>query len=350
MNNSASERRDHDHDEVDPTGVRALLSSLPDPGPMPAALVARITASLQAEQLHRSTTDAAAPDQARVASGRPNDDHTNQHHTNEHHTNHQWGDQAPHEGEGPREHPPGVVDLGAERARRRPAWTTALLAGAAAIAVGAVVITSGVLPNRDQVTVAGDSAALEDTGDADPELADQEVGAPAQAPGPASEERADDADGGDSLLDEEAEPDPGVAREPSTGEFPPEAEATLGAQDVGGPTVRVNVGVLELNSVEYIEQIETWFAQSLDPVDSDEAAAAAADAPDVIGAYACAAQALVTRPNSDVVVSLARWDGRDVVLVTELATDPVLVWVMPSECLTGTGEPLLGPLEFGRAG
>lgn len=34
----------------DPTGMRALLSSLPDPGPMPGDLVARITASLADEQ------------------------------------------------------------------------------------------------------------------------------------------------------------------------------------------------------------------------------------------------------------------------------------------------------------
>lgn len=42
--------------DVDPTGMRALLSSLPDPGPMPAELVERITAALeqQAEQHHGS--------------------------------------------------------------------------------------------------------------------------------------------------------------------------------------------------------------------------------------------------------------------------------------------------------
>ena len=38
----------------DPTGMRALLSSLPEPGPMPADLVARITASIAAEQQHRA--------------------------------------------------------------------------------------------------------------------------------------------------------------------------------------------------------------------------------------------------------------------------------------------------------
>lgn len=40
--------------DVDPTGMRALLSSLPDPGPMPVDLVERITAALeqQAEKGH----------------------------------------------------------------------------------------------------------------------------------------------------------------------------------------------------------------------------------------------------------------------------------------------------------
>jgi len=37
----------------DPTGIRALLGSLPEPGPMPDHLVARITASIAAEQDHR---------------------------------------------------------------------------------------------------------------------------------------------------------------------------------------------------------------------------------------------------------------------------------------------------------
>ena len=35
--------------EHDPTGMRALLANLPDPGPMPDDLVARISAALQAE-------------------------------------------------------------------------------------------------------------------------------------------------------------------------------------------------------------------------------------------------------------------------------------------------------------
>ena len=44
----------HPHDaEHDPTGIRALLSALPDPGPMPPDLVARISASIAQEQAAR---------------------------------------------------------------------------------------------------------------------------------------------------------------------------------------------------------------------------------------------------------------------------------------------------------
>ncbi|AXH96769.1 hypothetical protein [Ornithinimicrobium avium] len=40
-------------EEVDPTGIRALLRTLPDPGPMPDHLVERITARLAAEHAQR---------------------------------------------------------------------------------------------------------------------------------------------------------------------------------------------------------------------------------------------------------------------------------------------------------
>lgn len=65
----ADPRRAQDRDDIDPTGMRALLSALPDPGPMPADLVERITASLAAEQAGGSgdaRTD--APDSAAAAS------------------------------------------------------------------------------------------------------------------------------------------------------------------------------------------------------------------------------------------------------------------------------------------
>ena len=47
-------QHDRQHDpEHDPTGIRALLSALPDPGPMPPDLVARISASIAQEQSAR---------------------------------------------------------------------------------------------------------------------------------------------------------------------------------------------------------------------------------------------------------------------------------------------------------
>lgn len=83
-------------DDTDPTGIRDLLAALPDPGPMPEDLVARIQARLDVEQAHRASTVPAASGAtvARVADG--------------------------------------VVDLAAERGRRRPARTVAVLGAAAA--------------------------------------------------------------------------------------------------------------------------------------------------------------------------------------------------------------------------
>ena len=86
----------------DPTGMRALLSSLPDPGPMPDDLVARITASLAEEQERR-----------------------------------------------PLVHPLAEVrSLHEVTARKRPLWRTAGLAAAAAavIGIGAGSLLSGTAP------------------------------------------------------------------------------------------------------------------------------------------------------------------------------------------------------------
>lgn len=45
-----ADRRPDPAEEPDPTGVRAILAALPDPGPMPLDLVQRITASLAVER------------------------------------------------------------------------------------------------------------------------------------------------------------------------------------------------------------------------------------------------------------------------------------------------------------
>lgn len=95
-------------DDVDPTGVRELLAGLPDPGPMPEDLVRRIEARLAVERAHLAAgTDEDAPAVIRT------------------HVAH--ADQ--------------VVDLAAERSRRRPARTLGLVGAAAA---GLVVTTMAI--------------------------------------------------------------------------------------------------------------------------------------------------------------------------------------------------------------
>lgn len=56
---------DRPEDLDDPTGVRALLAGLPDPGPMPDHLVARIQASIAAEQQARAGTPVVSLDERR---------------------------------------------------------------------------------------------------------------------------------------------------------------------------------------------------------------------------------------------------------------------------------------------
>lgn len=88
-------------EDLDPTGVRALLSAVPDPGPMPEDLVARISQRLAEEQRRRE-------------SGHPVDG-------------------RPHA---------GVLPLAGRRRGRRPARTLAWLAGAAAVTLGTTVALS----------------------------------------------------------------------------------------------------------------------------------------------------------------------------------------------------------------
>ncbi len=115
------QREDRDpeaHD--DPTGMRALLSSLPDPGPMPTDLVERIEARLAVEQAHR----------AQQASSRGADLRSD-----------------------------GVLDLAAERSHRRPGRTVALL-GVAAAGLLVATVTIGQLAGVGPAAGPGfDSAA-----------------------------------------------------------------------------------------------------------------------------------------------------------------------------------------------
>ena len=98
-------------EEPDPTGVRALLQSLPAPGPMPAELVARIEARIASEPAlqNRATSD--------------------------------------------RHEEAEVVDLGAERVRRRPGRSLAILGAAA----GGLLVTTVALSQVMNGGGAGDA-------------------------------------------------------------------------------------------------------------------------------------------------------------------------------------------------
>ncbi|GAA1171772.1 hypothetical protein GCM10009584_10870 [Ornithinimicrobium humiphilum] len=158
--------REPEAHEDDPTGIRALLSALPDPGPMPADLVERIEARLAVEQEHR-TRSAAGGLAARSDS---------------------------------------VIDLAAERSRRRPGRTVAML-GVAAAGLLVATVTIGELagvgpaggPMFDSAAQVPTRPAAEDGSDAGSDSAggaDEESGDDLEAMGGGSAEDSD-AEGGE---------------------------------------------------------------------------------------------------------------------------------------------------------
>ena len=158
--------------EDDPTGIRALLQDLPDPGPMPQDLVARIEARLEVERAHREQ------EQGRGLTARSDE----------------------------------VLDLAAERSHRRPGRTVALL-GAAAAGLLVATVSIGELagtgfsggPALDSAAQVPSRAASGTGGDdADAEGAEEMAGGsgtgPEAAEGGADGDAEDDGDEGAVLL------------------------------------------------------------------------------------------------------------------------------------------------------
>lgn len=122
------------NDDSDPTGMRVVLSSLPEPGPMPEDLASRICASLEREQVRRTQDhgqqQAGSRGQDSLHHGDASGLGTLGHESPDRGSHDQaWHDQAWH-GADP------VHDLAAERTRRRPQqW---ILAAAAVLAVGVI--------------------------------------------------------------------------------------------------------------------------------------------------------------------------------------------------------------------
>lgn len=155
----------------DPTGIRELLASLPDPGPMPEDLVERIGARLAVEQAHRE--QASTPGLAARSDS--------------------------------------VIDLAAERSHRRPGRTVALLGAAAAgllVATVAIGEFAGIGPASgpafdSAAQVPARSAAGADSGGAADEGSDVLGDEAREEAGPQSTDDGAALDGGsDADLDE----------------------------------------------------------------------------------------------------------------------------------------------------
>lgn len=187
-------------DELDPTGVRDMLANLPDPGPMPADLVARISQSLLLEQERRAEPAGEA------VSASP-------------------------------------ISLDAERQRRRPGRTVLWLGGAAAVAMVATVSVNQLFDDGSDSGVSAQAPAR------DASEAGGDAGAPA-ADAPGSADDADDA--GDvaapTEVDSLAEAEDGVASPQSEG------EAAAGAEVLGLS------GTLSLSSTDVAAQVQEWLS------------------------------------------------------------------------------------------
>lgn len=263
----------HDED-LDPTGVRALLANLPDPGPMPDELVARISQSILLEQERRTQGSATLASDSSSS-------------------------EAPVS-------PP--VSLTAERHRRRPARTVLWLGGAAAVAM---VATASVNQFFDDGTDSGVSAQA-------PAREASDAGSDAGSPAPASSQSdaaADDAPSADSdsQADGESAQDDAAAPQAS-----PEA-------DVQGMS-----GTLSLSETNVAAQVEEWLTAEPTPGATSWTTRQVNDCIED--------QGLDTSPTARVLVANATWtDEPAMVLVARTSTGGT-AWVLTPSCdsvLTG---------------
>lgn len=321
MNNSA--RDDHDH-EVDPTGVRALLSGLPDPGPMPDDVVARISESLQGEQQQRAHAVQGAGTQPHNAPGPPGP----------HHAPMASGTAGP-----PGQSDGNVVDLDARRRRR---WTGGLLAAAAAVAVGTAVVASQLSgSNVPDVVTADASRDTLDRGEGN-SADDSAADAPADEPAPAPESDGEVAQDSDDPF---ADP----TDDSTMGAQPDADDGDAAAGDAGFDPLTFGLnGVVELTSDNVQSEVAAWYGESEDDLYEhlDPSLGPAVEA-DVTSACAASLAGTEAESRGAFVVSHATYNGEDAILfVTFDAAPPALAWVLPASCADGPVEPLVGALDL----
>lgn len=285
----------HDSDD-DPTGIRALLSSLPDPGPMPEELVQRISASLREEQRRRESRY-----EELVAGPPPAAD-------------------GPQRGDASQQ-AAAVVSLDRERQRRRPTRALSVLGAAAALAVAATVVTSQVFGGS-----AGDIGVSAQYG------ADSGAGGEVQTRNEVPRENQDGAGAAQDGGGDPAEAPGLVGAAPEVVVVPGTFAAT---RDGFAEAVRRELPAWEQGSGAAGEEdsaTDDGAAATEDVLDAEEAASCARSAPEVLPARA------------KVVVTAATLDGVASVVLVQTRPGPVTAWVLPASCARGPAELLHGPV------
>lgn len=280
---------DHDDDaqvENDPTGVRALLSSLPDPGPMPDTVFARISASLQEEQERREQQAAFGHDSS-----------------------------------------PGLISLAAERHRRRPMRTLTYLGAAAGLAVAATVVSTQLFGPGD----GGGAGISADVGtNNSPADSGDEGGADAGAAG--------DLDEGGQMGGQDDEAAEDGAETPADAPAEGESVPPFAGQGEPEPTADSPVGVVAtdevtLGSTDFAEDVSRWYTQG--PATADLEGSDLGDCVDTLGSAVPGGAELLLAPGS--------LDGAPVVLVLQTDPAPQVAWALDTSCADGIGEILQGP-------
>lgn len=328
-------RPEPDADDMDPTGVRALLANLPDPGPMPPELVARISHSLELEQQRRTTGAAGAASGS--GGGHPvevNRQHghaepTDSAHTDPAHTDPEHTDAGPPDLEHTETGTPGaaqdraaVVSLSAERARRRPGRTVLWLGGAAAVAMVATLSVNQLMGGEGDSGVSAQYPGSTDSAG----VADADAGLDAGAEAGADEGAQDDA--AEAPAAEESEQG-SVHGDDTDGA----SSQTAGEDEISARTPVIGLqGTVVLTSTGWADQVSALLAS--DPAERDLGDA---------GANCLAAASDVRTDDVDhVMLSAATWDEESARLLVAVNTDERVAWVLSADC----GQTLSGPVTL----
>ena len=270
--------------EHDPTGVRALLAGLPDPGPMPEHLVRRIEARLEVEQAHRSAGE------------------------------HPIGGHADR-----------VVDLAAARSQRRPGRTLAVLGAAAA----GLIVTTVALTQ----TVGSGGA---------------DSGTAAQYPSPASGQAGDDAAGdaeagADSAEGEEEAADDAAAGSAAAADdsavYGSESEAAV--LESGGVVLLPDLGRVGPGDLE--ESLRLAQAE-VAANDAETAALVSLSEGQALSCWSTVDDGWAERYATAAEYAPTGGGVEDVVVLLGLAEDGSgRSWVVPADCVAAPDVPPLDP-------